>query len=266
MINFIKLVRVSSIGFIFAVFAIIVLGEAAFSQNDNAKTPICNDWAEIQFQTEYTISNNVWNKGNIADYQQCIWEVKLNNMMNWGWTWIWPKDGGNVKSYPEIIYGWKPWNSGSTTSHLPIQLDHINQITVDYDTILSATGAYNIAFDLWITSESAPNQNNITHEIMIWVETQGLTPAGNLIETVTLGGEKYGLYKGNVSHAKWTYIAFVKAIPQRKGTINVHELLKYLKDKNFISPNGYLACIEFGNEVIEGKGELTIQNYSVQVN
>jgi len=228
---------------------------------------VCNDWAEIKMN-EYIVSNNVWGKGNITNYKQCIFGTKIGNIVDFGWNWTWPKDGGNVKAYPEIIYGWKPWSESSTTSNLPIQIGNINQITVSYDAILSTTsttGTYNLTFDLWITNLSPPNPNNITREVMIWVETKNMIPSGTLLQRVSISGEDYDFYKGQGSAGStiWTYLAFVKVSPKLKGSINVHEFLNYLKNESHIFANEYLASIEFGNEIIEGAGETRLQNYSV---
>ena len=238
----------------------LAAGSTAFSQENL----ICADWAEIR-ENAYLVSNNVWGKAEITDYQQCISKTQQEGTTQFGWTWNWPGNGGQVKSYPEIIYGWKPWNSESTTPALPVKLADLKEATVTYDTSISATGTYNLAFDVWITQDAVSNPDNITHEVMIWPVNSGMHAAGKLVQEVTIGDDTYELYKGSVGHADWTYIAFVNVSPKFSGIVNIHDILKYLQQEQYLAPDAYVAAIEFGNEVIEGEGAVTLRNYAITV-
>jgi len=223
----------------------------------------CDDWSEIGIDDEYIISNNVWNKGDITSYKQCIF--KKDNGLIYGWLWRWPVTDNkkDVKAYPEIIYGWKPWNDNSTTINLPIQIVNIGQIIVSHDIILHAIGIYNMSFDLWITNSSTPNENNITREVMIWLDKEKLEPGGDFIKRVTIGGEDYDFYKTDWD---WTYFAFVKVSPKLKGITKIHEFVNYLIQEGYVSTDEYLASIEIGNEIAEGRGNTIIRRYSIEVN
>ena len=188
---------------------LLTVGPTALSQESQK----CEDWAEIR-EGEYMVSNNVWGKGEITDYQQCISKTQQGDATQFEWTWQWPGNGGQVKSYPEIIYGWKPWNSESTTPAMPVKLADLQQATVTYDASISATGTYNLAFDVWITRDAVSKPENITHEIMIWPVNSGMHAAGQLVQQVTIGDDTYEFYKGGVGHADWAYIAFVNVSPK----------------------------------------------------
>jgi len=228
---------------------------------------LCNDWDELKIN-EYILSNNVWNKKEITNYKQCIF--KANDTLPFGWTWDWP-DGINydVKSYPEIIYGWKPFHESSSNT-LPKQISNINYLTVSYNISISADGRYNTAFDLWIINSPVSHQDNRTKEIMIWIDKKGIEFNDSFVEKISIDGENYDFYfrkaNSNYWNMNWDYIAFVKEYPKLDGTLDIYKFLNYLSNKNYILPNEYLACVEIGNEIVDGKGETKINNYSIQVN
>ena len=221
----------------------------------------CGDWAKISFG-EYLLSNNVWGKGNIINYLQCI-ELSQNEATYiLGWYWDWPDSvSGDVKAYPEIVYGWKPWESNSTTPALPVQLIDNKDITISWEKMdTELTGVGNLAFDIWLTSTLPPSPNNITREIMIWLENYNQYPGGSLVEQLTINGVNYDLYKADWS---WTYLAFIQTSSNNSNDVQLHSFLKYLVDNNYISSSEYLSSIEFGNEIIHGIGRTTIEKYKI---
>ena len=68
----------------------------------------CNDWSQFLF-SEYIVENNVWGQGDIDDFIQCIYRAGSGDNIHFGWNWDWPNVNNDVKSYPEVIYGKKPW-------------------------------------------------------------------------------------------------------------------------------------------------------------
>jgi hypothetical protein len=81
---------------------------------------VCNEWAWSNIG-EYRIENNVWNKGSISDYQQCLFIQDGDRGINAGWGWNWPGLRFNVVAHPNVMCGKNPWLS-STTPDLPIAL------------------------------------------------------------------------------------------------------------------------------------------------
>lgn len=229
----------------------------------------CDDWALIDVG-EYQAQNNTWGKGTLAGWSQCI---GLGN--NAGgtliarWTWDWLNAGGNVKAYPEIVYGQKP--GGSTTSlSLPEQLNRIETATIAYDVTSTYTGSGNAAFDIWLTDTDNPSTWGappITHEIMIWLDRYGsMAPGGAWKEKVTLDGAAYSVYVGENYGDGWRYIAFLRAEPQLgAGTLDLVAFIEYILEKGLVTGEEYLASIEFGNEVVSGAGETIVNKYEVFV-
>ena len=179
----------------------------------------CRDWAKLQ-NADFLYENNVWGQGAISreDRLQCLLKRVVDGKAQYGWRWQWPRGSGDVKAYPEVIYGFKPWFTFSTTANLPRPISTIDELSVAYDVEMQARGRYNLAFDIWVTSNDRPTPSDITHEVMIWVgeRTRAWEPyPGYLASRVTIGGAAYDLYIK--PHAEWltehgapkvAYIAF----------------------------------------------------------
>jgi hypothetical protein len=243
---------------------VILLTKTEIARCDNSGNEICGDWAYVKIG-EYAISNNVWNKRDIKEYMQCIRGHREGSNSFGSWRWKWPKLSDEVKAYPEIIYGWKPWEKRSTTEKLPIALAKLQSITVDYDTSSSAEGARNLAFDIWITNSGTPKEQSITDEIMVWVDNVGLTPGGTYQEEVVVEDRPYRLYHGKAGHASWRYTAFVPISPMPSAKLRIDSFLSYLITKGILNGKEFLASIEFGNEIVSGQGKTDIGRFSINL-
>ena len=236
----------------------------------------CRDWAKLR-NGGFVYENNVWNQGAIEreNRVQCLLERVVDGEVQYGWRWQWPRGSGNVKAYPEVIYGHKPWFTTSTTANLPRRISTINELSVTYDIEMQAQGRYNLAFDIWVTNSGRPTPATITHEIMIWVgdRTRAWEPSpGYLAKRVAIGSAAYDLYVR--PHAEWlnehgapqvAYIAFNARTARASGRIDVKEFLDYLTDNGHLPADGYVASVELGNEIMSGTGEVWLKSYDIRV-
>ncbi|UCH65981.1 MAG: hypothetical protein JSW63_02270, partial [Ignavibacterium sp.] len=133
---------------IFAFIISIILGcntaDQTTGTNDNSlpsEGSSCEDGAEFTIQ-DFILSNNVWGKGSETNYEQCIYYESTNNQTEIGWNWNWPGNG-NVRAYPEIIFGHKPWSTTSTSSLLPARINS-KSITMKYSGSATAIGQWNL--------------------------------------------------------------------------------------------------------------------------
>ena len=119
----------------------------------------CDDWATQRF-SEFIYENNVWNKLDITDYEQCILKQGIGDEAQYGWRWRWPSGvvgrEYEVKSFPNVFYGHHPWYEQSTTAAIPIQVKDIAEFDVTYEVDMTATGRNNLAFQMWVTSTEVP--------------------------------------------------------------------------------------------------------------
>lgn len=223
-------------------------------------TYTCNGWAQNEVG-DYLLENNIWGQGAITDFSQCIYTT---NNSRYGWTWNWPNQGTNVKAYPEVIFGKKPWSQTSTHQSLPQKVSNIETFIVDFDVDISASGSYNLAFEFWVTSDSLSNEEEITTEVMIWTAGDLLQPAGSMIAGVEFNGIGYSLYKSNFDN--WVYYAFLSDQEQLNGTLYIHDFIQYMIDNNYLYVNDFIANIEMGNEVVNGVGRTDVNQFFVSVN
>ncbi len=229
----------------------------------------CDDWALLDLG-EYQAQNNTWGKGTLSGWSQCIGIGNNDDgTLIARWTWDWLNSGGNVKAYPEIVFGQKP-GSSTTTASLPAQINSIRSATVTYDVASTYTGSGNLAFDIWLTDTDNPSTWGvppITHEIMIWLDYYGsMSPGGAWQGREMIDGATYSVYVGEKYGDGWRYIAFVRAPRQQgAGTLELAAFLTYLREKGLVTGEEYLASIEFGNEVAGGTGETLLNIYSISV-
>ena len=220
----------------------------------------CDPWAQEPYG-DYLIENNVWGQGTINEFSQCIF---ITNDSSFGWTWDWPDVGYNVKAYPEIIFGKKPWSANSTTNELPLKIGNVETFEVNFDLNIEASGNYNLAFEFWVIEDSISNQDQITNEVMIWTTNSLLQPAGEQIAVFFSDGYYYDLFRAEFND--WIYYAFVSQTDQQEGTLNVHNFINYMVATGYLNPNEYLASFELGNEIVNGSGQTNIRQYSISVN
>ena len=151
---------------------------------------ICTKYGSITI-SDYIIINNIWNANNFPDgytYQQCICynanKLKLSEI---GWEWDFPKisDTDNmVKTYPKIMYGYRYWNNATTTEMLPLKLSKLSNISIvsAFSVNFNFSGSANLAYDIWITDDHEPNENDRVYEIMIWLDHKEMNTGGSKID------------------------------------------------------------------------------------
>jgi len=229
----------------------------------------CGDWEQFAMDS-FIVQNNVWNKKDLTNYRQCLFQGTLGSKTVFGWEWRWPDSRtvsgyDDVWAYPEIIFGWKPWSPESTTAQLPRRVKNIGACVVTYDIDMKKDGVGNLAFDLWLTRKAVPAEDNISMELMIWLENTGQQPDGSYMGIVKIDGAEYDFYKGHPSHAGWGSTAFLRRGKSLKGTINLNKFLEFLVKNRHLSKDDYLASIEFGNEICGGTGRTEFQEFRVEM-
>jgi hypothetical protein len=228
----------------------------------------CRDQANVE-SGRFRGENNTWGKGTLTGWSQCIGlNASAEGTLTGRWTWDWPSSGGNVKAYPEMIFGQKP-GTKSTSADLPKQISSLSEALIAYDVSSTHTGNGNLAFDFWLTDTQNPDKWGvppITTEIMIWLEGYGMSPGGRWTENIDIDGVTYSVYVAKHWGDGWDYVAFNRTKPQTgEGSINLVNFLAYMQSKDLITGQEYVASIEFGNEVVSGTGETNLNKFTVSV-
>jgi len=236
----------------------------------------CRAWA-TRIDGPYRYENNLWGSDKAkGKFEQCLLTRNVNGRSQLGWSWNWPGFDPTVFAYPEIIFGWKPWSGGKPTdARFPLRVSDVRHLTLSYEVETQATGSFNLAPEIWLTSSGAwserVNSQLITTEVMFWMDyAEGARPAGKVVQTPTLDGVTYELWKedniGAQANGKgWALLSFKSPTIQHKATISIHSLLKHLVESKLVNASDYVASVEFGNEVMGGSGTTWVEHFEVDL-
>lgn len=228
----------------------------------------CQDEAFLQVG-RFIAENNTWGRGdtNGEQYEQCMSVSQLdvdNFMVNWSWNW--PFGGGNVKAYPEIIFGNKFGRVSSDDIQLPARVDQFSEYLITFSYMEeSVVGERNIAFESWLHSSEKISGTNRKYEVMVWLDrSANFYSGGEYQGDVEIDGDLYELY--SAPFPKWFYIAFIRKLPVTQGQLRWNSFIEYLLKNNIIdAENTYLADIEFGTEIISGKGKFYVEKIEIVI-
>jgi hypothetical protein len=231
-----------------------------------------DDFASTVINGRFRILNNTWNKGaTTGRHRQKIFVNDDKGKTIFGWAWKW-RDSSGVVSYPEVQVGFGPWNGEvAPGSGFPF-LAGSKQLTVDYDITLTASGAYNLAFEFWVVSALPPRKDTITHEVMIWLDSDGLGASGSEVGELSVQGSKFSVNlqknHGDASGANsntWTIISLLADKPILHGPLDVGQIIAHLLKQGLLTPKHYIANLELGDEIQRGSGTTVVRNYAVHV-
>jgi|GEM_PF-2677684 len=245
----------------------------------------------------FYVLNNQWGANQRPDcvkagsYQR-ISTTGIEVVMDYDWANI--KRRGceaQVKGYPAIIAGWHygeaipEYPGGYLTPMgihgLPAQIKERNQFPSSFLAFREGpAGIINLSWGIWIASEPQPQKPKA--KIMVWpwyAKQQPLTDKGGRLKTVTIGGMKWDLYRGKTPDGWWVYTfkpskglagalveAFTGPIPWARveSRVNLGEFVQYLVQEGHLSDQDWIVGIEFGSEIIEGKGRWRISKYLLE--
>jgi hypothetical protein len=233
------------------------------------------------YNTEYGYENNTWGSWGKYDipaskqpWSQCIGAAfSAANTVVARWTWDFGENlGFNVKAYPEIVYGFKPALIPNTSPSFPKLIGSITSIPIKWDIELDkGSSAGNILLESWISTTNLPYSNK---DVTVILEMGIIIDCWNDValcnrqgEYVTIGGHAY------------TYVVSPPPLPGNpiavwffsvgsqigKGGLDLGLFLTFLKSRGILSDKYYIDDIELGTELINGKGEVRLNSYSVTV-
>jgi hypothetical protein len=225
------------------------------------------------------LTNNVWNKQAIGDapYRQCLKARGRGSGREWGWSWSWPVESRTVLAFPQVTFGWKPWNGGMPTDdRLPIAIATIKSLNLTYEIETRAEGKYILSIALWLTrtgrTASAANPSDISADINIWMVGDAFDPAGAHVGDIAVDDLEFEVWyaadMGDASGAnanRWNHVVYRAVSPQLSESLDIDEFVADAVSRGYVSREHYVSSIEIGNEVMSGSGATWINDLSLKV-
>lgn len=225
------------------------------------------------------VVNNWWGSTNATDTVTGNATIYTDSSLGWAWNRPNPQNYTGVSFvrplYPSVMIGGSP-NNASNSAYFPILYSSVQSLTMDlvWNYNIPPTGAYNynLAYDIWFTSGSTlPSGGVSTSEVMvIFYQNYSPTVVGyTKVSGFNDGYQNYDLYyKDNGAGLGYFYVFMPTTLNYYATglrTVNLKNLIDGLTLYNF-STNTYLNGIQFGDEVWGGYGDISIINYSLNLN
>jgi hypothetical protein len=204
----------------------------------------CGDSDSIQLETNlqrvaFQVNNDVW--GDPHNYHiQCVFA----GVGGLGWRWLKP-NFSYQPYFPNLTF--------NVSRNMPTTVAQLGKLQVTFSARVRATGTYNLAFDIWFSSDQSGN--HITDEVMVWLLWTNRTI--NLPTVVNDGFSNYGYITFNL---QWRFHAFFLLANRIPFSVDLKKLF------NFAEVHGYLRTISLGNEVFSGSGETIIYAINIEIN
>ncbi|WP_408640614.1 GH12 family glycosyl hydrolase domain-containing protein, partial [Allosphingosinicella deserti] len=215
---------------------------------------LTNAWGagSLKFGTDYSV-DAIYNKTDMTK----------GTIFNWDFPYV-TQVAAPIKAYPNVLFGVSPQgeqiNPTDTTRVFPARVGSLTGLTATHDvTMRGNVGGYNVSYDVWFTTKPNGSKPTITNELMIWVHKGDVQPFGNVIGTYVDGAFTATIYRTG------TYTAVVADKDMLAGTIDIGKVIAHLQSLGIISAEEYLACINFGAEVIGGHGSITLNDLDLRV-
>ena len=228
------------------------------------------EWDRIQ-DGEYLVENCTWNiQAARGKWQETIFCDTLTGSRGWRWDFSGEKNEDSsyvVKTYPEIIFGRKPFDVyRSTTTRLPIELASA-QFRLEYDYAANADGTYNTTTDISFTDSKNPGPANIRAKLMIWFDHHNIPFfKSTTLKRAVIGGRKHEVFidpEHIGPEGKWVFIALLPENLPSRGELNLNEYFDYALSEGALKPEWFLSSIEVGSEIASGKGEIRFRRFNV---
>jgi Glycosyl hydrolase family 12 len=196
-------------------------------------------------------NGNTIKEGASASYSEADGGEYLIHNNNWN-----DDAGGNTVITACDYNNW--YLISDTPNHSDMSVQTYPNVHRDYNNVpltritsarFGATGprctgcVYNIAFDVWLGS-------GFSHELMIWTDNWGQRPIGNVVDTVTIGGHKYQVWRsGSGDGGVFTYLS---TTPQLSGDLPLSEFFKDVQNRGWKVTTTWQ--VDYGVEIVDTNG------------
>jgi hypothetical protein len=168
---------------------------------------------------------------------------------------------GAPATYPSIFKGCH-WGECTVNSGMPIRVSDLAGATTSWSTTQVASGAYDVAYDLWFHSSPTTTGQPDGTEVMIWMNSRGgVQPFGSRVASANIAGKQWDVWIGQ--QTGWKIISYV-LVPGATSFTNLDTkaLIDDAVSRGSINPAHYLIDVEAGFEIWQGGQGLASNSFS----
>lgn len=263
---------------------LLVIALFVFASNHNSFAEVeilgCGDYL-AKPTANGILYNNVWNKLAAEDneWTQCLKQRTVNDTVQHGWSWEWPRGRQVIYAYPQIKLGASPWApEPAMDTRFPAQISTLKKFDVSFEVETETDGDHNLATSMWLTESPVkgdkPDSSTIAAEVMIWTySTKGhFNPAGKKHGTIKTGDSEWEVWleknwkdMSGQNKNRWVYLTFRAKTQSLKAEIDIKKLLDYAVAEQIITSDLYVADIELGNEIMSGSGVTWVHSFQIEI-
>jgi Ca2+-binding RTX toxin-like protein len=215
------------------------------------------------------VLNNTWGRRELVSGVDYVQTATVGADLSDGvrFEWDWPAaEPTRVLAYPGLIAGRSPWREGPAHDAVPVPLDAAMQgLTVELEAAREGRG-FNLALDLWLTTDPEGGAAAIRHEVMVWLFRGDGRPAGERVGEVTLDGADWELWIKDGPHGGgWGYAALVAEAETLSGRLDLGAMLAEIDARTPFGEGLWLSTVEIGAEITGGAGAWTATRFEVSV-
>ena len=249
--------RVRLLSTVILVALVVALVLALLPAQTVQAVEVCGLWDTVDVMGgEYIVMNNVWG----AETAQCI-DVPDTNQTTFTVTSA-AHDQGSVASYPAIYKGCH-WGA-CTTGWSPTRVSDVTTAPFSWSVNTISAGTWNVAAEAWFDADlDTTNGFDGGAELMIWLDYQGMQPAGSQVGTATIAGVTRGVWTAQIG---WTYIAYRATSPMTSINADLKPFIDDSVARGYIDSSWYLHNLEAGFELMTGGAGFTSNSFSFSVN
>jgi len=197
-------------------------------------------------------NGNTIKEGGLASYSEAGGGEYLIHNNNWN-----DNAGGNTVITACNYNNW--YLISNTPNHSDMSVQTYPNVHRDYNNValtriksarFAATGprctgcVYNIAFDIWLGS-------GLSHELMIWTENWGQRPSGEVVDTVSIGGHEYQVWRSGSGDGG--VISYLSTSPQTSGDMPLSEFFKDVQNRGWKVTTTWQ--VDYGVEIVDTNGK-----------
>jgi hypothetical protein len=239
--------------------ALLVTALSAFAPTATAATTTdCTLWGTTSINGgAYIYQQNEWNSST----QQCAAIDTSTGAFSLTTANFNLSTSGPPATYPSIYKGCH-WGACTSNSGLPIKVSALGTATTSWSTTQPASGAYDVAYDLWFNSTPTTIGQPDGTEVMIWLNSRGgVQPFGSKTASAGIAGKQWDVWTGQQS--SWKIISYVLTPGATSfANLDVKALISDAVARGSINPANYLIDAEAGFEVWQGGQGLASNSFS----